>query len=167
MKQFFSGPYYEWFNKQNDVYVGLPDTLKYIRDYAAQHGPFDGVLGFSQGGSVAAYLTVLDKLRNGVEGEGAPLPNLKFALLFSGLVPRAPDVRRLFPEEGQKIDLPVFCCHGKTDFVKTDALAAMYTRGSVQEHSGGHELPHRFNGEKVLQDLRQFLQQFSEDDAKL
>mmetsp|Transcript_47862 Transcript_47862/g.112999 ORF Transcript_47862/g.112999 Transcript_47862/m.112999 type:complete len:1463 (+) Transcript_47862:116-4504(+) len=52
-----------WFNvrdKDGTVeYEGLHSTVRYVDEYAKHHGPFDGVLGFSQGGCLAAILAAI------------------------------------------------------------------------------------------------------------
>ena len=46
--KFFSGPYYEWWDRQGEVYVGADASVKAIAQYETDHGPFDGIIGFSQ-----------------------------------------------------------------------------------------------------------------------
>ncbi len=37
-------------------YLKLAEAMKYVTDYASMNGPFDGLMGFSQGGTLAAAL---------------------------------------------------------------------------------------------------------------
>lgn len=60
----FDGPYYEYWNANQDSqgvwhYDGLPHTIAFYNDYLRLHGPFDGVMGFSQGGAMASLLVAL------------------------------------------------------------------------------------------------------------
>ncbi|KAG6435253.1 hypothetical protein SASPL_100123 [Salvia splendens] len=54
----FDPPYYEWFqfNKELSEYVNFDECLAYIEDFMIKHGPFDGLLGFSQGAILSAGL---------------------------------------------------------------------------------------------------------------
>ena len=49
--------YLEWFNpKDADFSHKLKDSLKYVMDFVEIYGPFDGVIGFSQGATLATML---------------------------------------------------------------------------------------------------------------
>ena len=52
-------------------YNGCPDALRVFRDLSAAHGPFDGILAFSQGTGAAALWLALEaqELRRMAEGE--------------------------------------------------------------------------------------------------
>ncbi|XP_022631532.1 esterase FUS5 isoform X2 [Vigna radiata var. radiata] len=54
----FDPPYYEWFQANEDFseYRNFEECLAYIQDFMLKNGPFDGVLGFSQGAILAAAL---------------------------------------------------------------------------------------------------------------
>ncbi|XP_021900573.1 esterase AGAP003155 isoform X2 [Carica papaya] len=54
----FEPPYYEWFqfNKEFTEYTNFDECLPYIEDFMIKHGPFDGLLGFSQGAILSAGL---------------------------------------------------------------------------------------------------------------
>ena len=57
---FGDGPFFEWWDKSEaGVYAGLGQTLAYLSRLEAEHGPFDGVLGFSQGAGLAALCCAL------------------------------------------------------------------------------------------------------------
>ncbi|KAL5992612.1 hypothetical protein ACLOJK_013531 [Asimina triloba] len=47
----FPPPYYEWFqfNQVFTEYKNFDECLAYIEDFMVKEGPFDGLLGFSQG----------------------------------------------------------------------------------------------------------------------
>jgi predicted esterase len=55
-------------------------------DYVHSNGPFDGVMGFSEGGIMAAMLLVEDARR--------PFAGFKCGILFSAALPLDPDVVR-------------------------------------------------------------------------
>lgn len=52
-----------WWNATDDPatmrYVGLEKTLEHVENCFREHGPFDGVMGFSQGGCLAGLLAAL------------------------------------------------------------------------------------------------------------
>jgi hypothetical protein len=64
--------------------IGFNETLEYLHDYLIREGPFDGVMGFSQGGCMAAILAAL------LEKPGysshfpaePPIPKFKCELLY-------------------------------------------------------------------------------------
>ncbi|PKI62533.1 hypothetical protein CRG98_017054 [Punica granatum] len=69
----FDPPYYEWFQANEEC-------LRYIESYMLENGPFDGFLGFSQGGLLAAALP-------GIQAQGLALtkvPKIKFLIIISG-----------------------------------------------------------------------------------
>ena len=63
LRDLFPPPYFEWWNAQETgegvKYAGLDATLAKLEAHIEAHGPFDGYLGFSQGGSVAHLLSLL------------------------------------------------------------------------------------------------------------
>lgn len=63
-QEFFDPPYYEWWSAaQNEgggtTYQGMEESLRYLERYMLDHGPFDGLLGFSQGSTLAALIVLL------------------------------------------------------------------------------------------------------------
>jgi len=66
------------------------ESLQYISEVFTSRGPFDGVMGFSQGACVAALLSVLR------ERDSLPPPvQFQFVWLFSGFCPKDPEWRKL------------------------------------------------------------------------
>eukprot|EP00884_Botryococcus_braunii_P001937 jgi/Botrbrau1/11744/Bobra.0195s0070.2 len=76
---FFQGPYYEWWNAIQDPdtqkwrYFGWEQTLAFITDYIALHGPFDGLMAFSQGTVLASLLIAMQ--RQGIILQVSPCRN--------------------------------------------------------------------------------------------
>ncbi|KAH7554417.1 hypothetical protein JRO89_XS12G0198500 [Xanthoceras sorbifolium] len=54
----FPPPYFEWFqfNKDFTEYTNLDECISYLCEYITNKGPFDGLLGFSQGATLSALL---------------------------------------------------------------------------------------------------------------
>jgi len=51
---FFKPPYFEWWNANRNAdgtwrYDNAAVSLAFLEDVAKLHGPFDGIMGFSQG----------------------------------------------------------------------------------------------------------------------
>ncbi|KAK6237935.1 hypothetical protein QUC31_003404 [Theobroma cacao] len=79
---FFDPPYYEWFQANQDYteYTNFEECLAFIEDYMIKNGPFDGLMGFSQGAVLSAALP-------GMQRDGVALtkvPKIKFLILISG-----------------------------------------------------------------------------------
>lgn len=148
---FFKGPYYEWWNADRDengewwIYKGWEKTLAHLEDVFNMHGPFDGIMGFSQGGAVAS-LTV------GMQRAGCFLkdqPQLKFCICFAGIRVRARvkgDAGEVGNIEGiyrSLRDCPSLHVIGDKDPVKrmTNDLINSFDNPVVINHTKGHVIP--------------------------
>ncbi|KAM0755603.1 hypothetical protein T439DRAFT_320307 [Meredithblackwellia eburnea MCA 4105] len=77
------------------------ETLVYLRDIMEKQGPFDGVWGFSQGGAMAAILTLLVEnpalhpvfAAPSSTSSTWPPPQFKFSVLAAGFLPMDKEVR--------------------------------------------------------------------------
>lgn len=70
--------FYGWYglkSAQPEVVYGLDKSMDYLMSELALQGPFDGIIGFSQGGAMAAVLCSL------LEKQAKPV---KFAIIASG-----------------------------------------------------------------------------------
>ncbi|PLB52404.1 dihydrofolate reductase [Aspergillus steynii IBT 23096] len=166
---------YGWFRRSNTanppLYMGLEDGLAAVAKVLREEGPFDGVIGFSQGAAMAAMVAALletgrkdafvkAKERKELgEGEGevfaypAPFeglahPPFKFAVCYSGF--RSPGARyRGFYEE-PAVQTPVLHVLGTLDAVVEESRSRSLIEacvgdpegeGKVVWHPGGHFLP--------------------------
>ena len=139
-------------------YGGVDETLSLVRDAERAAGaPFDGVMGFSQGGSMAAMIVAMQQC-----GKLAPTcPPLKFAWIQSARTPRDPSCAELFTSP---IQLPIFFSMVEDDkSVKPDesrALIAKLGQATVIcRPKGGHGLMgcNRPDQQADAQRLRAFL----------
>ncbi|XP_057492672.1 uncharacterized protein LOC130778196 isoform X2 [Actinidia eriantha] len=78
----YDPPYYEWFQSSEDYskYRNFDECIAYIDECMARIGPFDGLLGFSQGALLSAALP-------GMQAQGVALtgvPKIKFVIVISG-----------------------------------------------------------------------------------
>ena len=146
--EFFpDGPYLEWWNASDDgtVYEGLEDTLAYVDDFVAREGPFDGVIGFSQGGTLAALLCALQERRRRLASPAAAPAELtpedfRFCICVCGLRSRLREHRQLY-ESG--IRLPSLHFLGRADSLTAHSrrLVESFEDPLVVEHGRGHVVP--------------------------
>ena len=89
-----------WWVREDDSdrYVGWEASAAELRKYCAEHGPFDGVLGFSQGASVASVFAAALEQPGIAPDTLEPLQRepLKFAIMVSGFIPRESELARLY-----------------------------------------------------------------------
>ncbi|OQD77324.1 hypothetical protein PENDEC_c003G03405 [Penicillium decumbens] len=163
---------YGWWRRSNTadppLYQGMDEGLAAVAKVIAEEGPFDGVIGFSQGASLAAMVASLlepgrkeafkhfEKEESGGVA-GVPFPTafeqlqhspLKFALLYSGF--RAPGARYRAFYEDPRIQTPSLHVLGTLDSVVDESRSRALIEacagepdkdGSVVFHPGGHFVP--------------------------
>ncbi|XP_049380630.1 esterase FUS5-like isoform X4 [Solanum stenotomum] len=141
---FFDPPYFVWFpsNKDFKEDCSFEECLKYIEDFMLKHGPFDGVLGFSQG-------TVLCATFPGMQREGVALtkvPKIKFLIIISGAkfggptFSAPPLASNAF---SSPINSPSLHFLGDMDYQKKDGeiLLECFVDPWVIHHPEGHTIP--------------------------
>jgi predicted esterase len=163
---------YGWWRRSSIVdpplYTGIEDGFATVAETLKKEGPFDGVIGFSQGAAMAAMVAALLEGRsetfehfttvteNGASGMPIPTPfgdaefqhpPLKFALCYSGFRAPGPRYRAFFEPS---ITTPVLHVLGSLDAVVEEARSRALIEacsgepekdGSVVWHPGGHFLP--------------------------
>lgn len=150
----FDPPYYEWFqfNKGFTSYTNFDECLAYIEDIVIKQGPFDGLLGFSQGAILSAGLP-------GLQAKGVALtkvPKIKFLIIIGGAKFKSESVAE------KAYSSPIQCqsLHflGETDFLKPYGLELLESCVDpvVIHHPKGHTIP-RFD-EKGLETMLSFLE---------
>ena len=87
---------------------GFDESLAFVTQVFRDKGPFDGVVGFSQGAGFAALLMV--KMQR---GELDSAIQFDFGCLFAGFPPRDPRMRAL--AKAQAITVPCLHVFGTTD----------------------------------------------------
>ncbi|CAN9168030.1 FSH1-domain-containing protein [Alternaria alternata] len=150
------------------TYEGIEQGLAHIANVLKEQGPFDGVVGFSQGGAAAAMVaSLLEPNRRAAfeklypEGgmrfpesfeedtgyvEGTIHPPLKFAVSYSGFAARGKNPYHAFYEP--KISTPMLHFLGTQDVVVEEARSLALVQACehseekyVVYHPGGHFLP--------------------------
>ncbi|KAG7539300.1 Serine hydrolase FSH [Arabidopsis suecica] len=170
VERFFDPPYYEWYqaSKGFKEYRNFEECLAYIEDYMLKNGPFDGLLGFSQGAFLTAAIP-------GMQEQGTALtkvPKVKFLVIISGA--KFPGL--MFGEPKAAVNAfssPVRCpsLHfiGERDFLKTEGevLVESFVEPVVIHHSGGHIIPKLDTKaeEKVLSFFQGIRQMLSDEPA--
>lgn len=128
-----------WYRATDDkppVYIGLEQTLADLHELSISHGGFDGVLGWSQGATVAAIMAAVQCNQHGYDF------GLKWAIVCGGFRPGDTEIKRWFEN---KIDLPSLHVVGKKEsgfMLKRGAeLSANFIASDWLETPVGHVMP--------------------------
>jgi len=133
----FNPPFYAWWRSKNIdgkiSYEGWTKTLDYVQDYVIKEGPFEGLLGFSQGACLASVLLGLQQLEKFES-------TFKFGILVGGFKSRFDGHSEAFC---RKISVPSLHIRGKQDPLVSQGrdLASSFVDPIVIEHEGGHVMP--------------------------
>lgn len=135
------GPQLGWWKASSDGkhYEGWEETVEYLRSVFRLQGPFEGVLGFSQGAALSSLICAMKEHPELGYGE---FSCIRFALVFSGFVSRAEEHLPLIKT---KIHTPALICYGKADDLvdasRSQDLAKLFVNATILEHEGGHLVP--------------------------
>ncbi|XP_058184948.1 uncharacterized protein LOC131302386 isoform X1 [Rhododendron vialii] len=143
-EELFDPPLYEWFqaNKDFSEYRNFDECVAFVEDCMTRIGPFDGLMGFSQGAILSAALP-------GMQAEGVALtsvPKIKFVMLISG----AKFGGSMFssPKLAQNafsspIECPSLHFLGEKDFGLTNGIELLdsFVDPVVINHPEGHVVP--------------------------
>ncbi|KAJ5728610.1 uncharacterized protein N7483_003118 [Penicillium malachiteum] len=168
-----------WFQSESldESFPGLDASLTLIASILRDSGPFDGIVGFSQGGALAAMVaSLLEENRSEAfarlssEGEGGiPYPDcfaqlnhppLKFVVCISGYAASHSDYRAFY---NPAIQTPMLHFLGSMDTVVEEEssmkLVGSCYRDDANEpaviwHSGGHIVP---GGKRELSAVTHFI----------
>ena len=128
--------YLEWFDpKSSDFSQMLDASIKYLMNFVKIHGPFDGVMGFSQGATIATLLISRLKTDESLKGY------LASCVLVGGV-----DPLHYIPSHSIDV-LNVNSLHimGRKDqvFESSMKLCEFYTENMATkiEHDEGHNVP--------------------------
>eukprot|EP00475_Leptophrys_vorax_P011819 TRINITY_DN18306_c0_g1_i1.p1 TRINITY_DN18306_c0_g1~~TRINITY_DN18306_c0_g1_i1.p1 ORF type:complete len:878 (+),score=207.39 TRINITY_DN18306_c0_g1_i1:89-2722(+) len=140
-----------WWTAPNDnsVYNGVQESLDFVDEVFAKEGPFDGVIGFSQGGAFGSLLVAKKPFGN---------VDFKFFINISGFVPRSPDLRALYGRE--MFDIPSLHVLGESDILvdpeRTLELSQCFKNSVLLKHEGGHFVPNKWPTEQLVQFIAKF-----------
>ncbi|GJR52182.1 serine hydrolase FSH [Tanacetum coccineum] len=140
----FEPPFYEWFQADEEYkeFYNFEECLAKVEEFMLTHGPFDGVLGFSQGAMLTATIP-------GMQREGVALtkvPKVKFVIIASGAkfgsskfgIPKLASASFKIP-----IITPSLHLIGETDVIKEGGIDLLeaFVDPIVIYHPNGHTIP--------------------------
>jgi len=141
-----------WFSRENDYFraddasdcdKGFDGSLDLIQKTFELHGPFDGVLGFSQGAALVALLSLI-KTRN--PEMLSPAVKFDFAVMVAAFKSKSTKHSHWYDVEGQpKVTIPTLHVIGYEDRVirkpLSEDLLDLFHQPDKVFHSGGHYVP--------------------------
>ncbi|KAJ8541331.1 hypothetical protein K7X08_002147 [Anisodus acutangulus] len=158
----FDPPYYEWyqFNKDLKEYQNFDKCLAYIEECMIKHGPFDGLLGFSQGAMISGALP-------GLQDKGVGLtnvPKIKYLIIIGGAkLQNKPLAEKAY---SSAITCPSIHFLGEQDYLKKYGMELLesFVHPVVIHHPRGHSIP-RFD-EKGLESMISFIEKVQTEISK-
>ncbi|XP_026183336.1 esterase OVCA2 [Mastacembelus armatus] len=122
--------------QQCEQSLGLDESMSVVREAVKIQGPFDGIMGFSQGAALVAMLCFLQ------EQKLEPEFNFRFAILVAGFRSSCEEHQRFYNAPLQIHSLHVF---GLEDRVIPDSMSRelipSFQDPQVLIHPGGHFVP--------------------------
>ncbi|KAJ3079361.1 hypothetical protein HDU99_010977 [Rhizoclosmatium hyalinum] len=137
-----AGPWYAWYRLALfGKYEGLDRSIRFVEDVIARNGPFDAILGFSQGALMATILTA--RMQNTIQDPEKYL--WRGVILACG--PSINDKGKA-TYNFKKLQFPSIHIAGKEDkaYKASLELTELYDGKDryLFEHSGGHQFPSPF-----------------------
>ena len=131
-------------NADEEKVFGWRESVTHVCEEIQKHGPFDGVLGFSQGASLAAL--ALHELCKRMAGD------IRFVCLVGGFIPRNEEQARILKDHAPYLNIDVWTSFGMSDQIipweKSLELHRMLigpegdddvsSRNVIVRHAGGH-----------------------------
>eukprot|EP01006_Ploeotia_vitrea_P008525 TRINITY_DN20416_c0_g1_i1.p1 TRINITY_DN20416_c0_g1~~TRINITY_DN20416_c0_g1_i1.p1 ORF type:complete len:265 (-),score=113.20 TRINITY_DN20416_c0_g1_i1:8-733(-) len=128
-------------------YQGWDAGVVAIAKLFREQGPFDAVVGFSQGACVAGVLSAINRnARNPALADDKRFDDIRFkaAVMIGGFIPRDVQLHKLFDAE-QPISTPTLTVYGKNDTAvqpaSSIALSKCFETSHTFVHDGGHFVP--------------------------
>ena len=119
----------------------MDQVIKTLRD----EGPFEGILGFSQGACLLATLVAYHAQHPLEEME-----SIRYLIFVSGFIPQAKQIENelfspLLEETAKKIEIPSLHIYGATDSLipsnQSPVVANFFDSPTHYEHKGAHFVP--------------------------
>jgi hypothetical protein len=158
----FDPPYYEWFqfDKNFTEYKNFDKCLAYIEELMITDGPFDGLMGFSQGAILSAALP-------GLQAQGVALtrvPKIKYLVIIGGAKFQSPTVAD--KAYANKIACPSLHFLGDNDFLKVhgEKLIESCVGPFIIRHPKGHTVPRL--DDKSLEVMLSFLEKMEKETSE-
>ena len=83
-------------------------TLNYLYDFMEKEGPFDGIMGYSEGATIAGTLILHEQMREELEGRE---PMFRCALFFGGWPPMTPTLDGLVLSDDSDLMIEIPTTH--------------------------------------------------------
>ncbi|EHA8587088.1 dihydrofolate reductase [Cocos nucifera] len=132
-------PYFEWFQFNMDFteYTNLEACILHLCEYMTKNGPFDGMLGFSQGATLSALLIGYQAKEKILKDH----PPIKFLVSISGSKFRDPRICDIAYKDPIKVKSVHFI--GDKDWLRqpSEELAAAFDSPLILRHPQGHTVP--------------------------
>ncbi|EJS41600.1 fsh3p [Saccharomyces arboricola H-6] len=136
---------YGWFLRKPDYFNSFEinqSVFDYLNNYVLENGPFDGVIGFSQGAGLGGYLvTDFNRILSLTEEQQ---PALKFFISFSGFKLEDKVYQKSYDKA---IQIPSLHVRGELDAVVAESrIMALYEswpkdKRTLLIHPGAHFVP--------------------------
>jgi len=140
---------------ETDISTGYEESLELVVHVITNQGPFDGVLGFSQGAALVSLLCQLQQDNPKLFGHCS----FKFAIFVSGFKSLVKPHKSHY---GAAIQLPSFHTIGTADQVipahSSEELSQHFLSPVNYLHNGGHYIPASI---ELREQMRTFLSQFT------
>jgi len=158
-------------DKPSKNYRGLDKTLLKLDSIFQKEGPFDGILGFSQGACLTIVLALLQDEREiietclGLKPQSTSSIKVRFAMGFSGFFPADVDFGKAV---GLKTEctLPLFWCYGDNDSLITPERSKecvnSFKNVTLWSHPGKHYMPSNASAKEAY---RKFLVTFIKENG--
>lgn len=145
--------------QESESSFGLEQSLEAVRIAVKELGPFDGILGFSQGAALVAMLCSLQ------EQKLDPTFNFRFAILVAGF--RSACAQHQCFYKGVNIAMPSLHVYGQYDKVIQEQMSRdllpLFQGAHILNHQGGHFVPAASAHKHVYQE---FLKKFQKNGDK-
>ncbi|KAJ2772140.1 Ovarian cancer-associated protein 2 [Coemansia nantahalensis] len=150
-----------WWVRRGKTYEarGLGESLAHISKVLNEQGPFDGIVGFSQGAATAVLVSALLVGREGpLRLDSVSHPPPKFLLLAGAFQLEMPIYEYIYAD---KLDIPSLHIRGSYDTVvapeRSKKLQDCFVAPDVFEFVGGHFIP---QSPQCARAMRAFLEPF-------
>ncbi|KAI9297480.1 FSH1-domain-containing protein [Neoconidiobolus thromboides FSU 785] len=132
-----------WFIRNSNVYDGLDESVDYLLKFINENGPFDGILGFSQGGIMASIISkMIEEDIEEIKQKYNSINLFKFNIIVSGFLPRDERVLDYYKKNST---IPSLFIIGERDDLVLPAnslkLKERYDNATLLTHEGGHFIP--------------------------
>ncbi|CAG8983019.1 hypothetical protein HYALB_00010145 [Hymenoscyphus albidus] len=131
-------------------------AMEYLFDIMEKDGPFDGILGYSEGATIASTLLLIEQKK--FEETGRP-PMFKCALFFAGWPPLTPELDGIVLADESDLMITIPTCHiiGSLDPYLAGSVALYNVcdgdTAHLFDHAKGHTLPRDKETVRELADI--------------